>query len=158
MNWKGASNIQSFYKLPAEERLKAVKDFASLTDDEVKILRAGSLSFDSAERMIENVVGFFPVPLGIAVNFLINNRDYLIPMAIEEPSVVAAASNAAKMARQTGGFKATSTESVMVGQIQLVRCPSPREAEMKSPQFLELPVVAYEELRHGIIDREAAEG
>ncbi len=131
MNWKGASSIQSFHKLPAEERLKAVKDFANLSDDEVKILRAGSLSFDSAERMIENVVGLFPVPLGIAVNFLINDRDYLVPMAIEEPSVVAAASNAAKMARQTGGFKATSTESVMIGQIQLVRCPSPREAERR---------------------------
>lgn len=81
--------------------------------------------------MIENVVGVFPVPVGIAVNFLINNREYLIPMAIEEPSVVAAASNAAKMARPTGGFKTTSTESIMVGQIQIVRCPSPDDAERK---------------------------
>ncbi len=123
------SNIQSFYKLSPEERLTVVREFAGLSDEEAKILRSGSLPHGSADRMIENVVGIFPLPIGIAVNFLINNRDYLVPMAIEEPSVVAAASNAAKMARQTGGFNTTSTESVMIGQIQLVRCASPREAE-----------------------------
>ena len=79
--------------------------------------------------MIENVVGVLPIPLGIAVNFLINNRDYLIPMAIEEPSVVAAASHAAKLARQTGGFHTSSTEPLMIGQIQLVKTHSPRDAE-----------------------------
>ena len=123
------SNIPSFYKLSPEERLTVVKEFAGLSEEEAKILKTGSLPFGSAERMIENMVGIFPIPIGIAVNFLINDRDYLIPMAIEEPSVVAAASNAAKMARQTGGFKATSTESIMIGQVQLVNCPSPREAE-----------------------------
>ncbi len=79
--------------------------------------------------MIENVVGIVPIPLGIAVNFLINDRDYLIPMAIEEPSVVAAASHAAKLARPSGGFKASSTEPLMIGQIQIVRPHSPRDAE-----------------------------
>lgn len=79
--------------------------------------------------MIENVVGVLPVPLGVAVNFLINERDYLIPMAIEEPSVVAAASHAAKIARSSGGFKTSSTEPIMIGQVQLVRSPSPRDAE-----------------------------
>jgi len=79
--------------------------------------------------MIENVVGVVPIPLGIAVNFLINDRDYLIPMAIEEPSVVAAASHAAKLARPSGGFKASSTEPLMIGQIQIVRPHSPRDAE-----------------------------
>lgn len=79
--------------------------------------------------MIENVVGTLPVPLGIAVNFLVNGKDYLVPMAIEEPSVVAAASHAAKLARAKGGFRAISTEPVMIGQIQIVRSPSPREAE-----------------------------
>src|SRR6266852_6729360 len=124
-----ASNIPEFYKLTMDERLIAVKEFSGLTEEDIRVLKAGTLPFNSAERMIENVVGLFPLPLGIAVNFLINDRDYLIPMAIEEPSVVAAASNAAKMARSTGGFKASSTEPVMIGQIQLVRCPSPREAE-----------------------------
>src|SRR6266852_1888639 len=124
-----SSSIPSFYKLSVDERLRELKEFAALSEEEVRTLRSGTLPFGSAERMIENVVGLFPLPLGIAVNFLINGRDYLIPMAIEEPSVVAAARNAAKMTRPTGGFKASSTESIMIGQIQLVRCPSPREAE-----------------------------
>jgi len=129
--FKKASDIPSFYKLSSDERLELVKEFVGLSEEEARILKTGSLPFGSAERMIENVVGIFPIPVGIAVNFLINDRDYLVPMAIEEPSVVAAASNAAKMARTTGGFKATSTESTMVGQIQIVRCPSPRDAEKK---------------------------
>ncbi len=124
-----SSSIPSFYKLSVDERLRELKEFAGLSEEEVGTLQTGTLPFSSAERMIENVVGIFPIPLGIAVNFLINDRDYLVPMAIEEPSVVAAASNAAKMARSTGGFKASSTEPVMIGQIQLVRCPSPRDAE-----------------------------
>src|SRR2546428_11837450 len=90
-----SSNIQSFYKLSAEERLRQVQQFAGLTDDELNALRVGGLSFDRAEKMVENVVGVFPIPLGIATNFLINNNDYLVPMEIEEPSVVAAASHAA---------------------------------------------------------------
>jgi len=126
---KKTSGIASFYKLSQDERLKLIKDFSGLTDEDVHILKTGTLPFGSAERMIENVVGVFPMPIGIAVNFLVNNRDYLVPMAIEEPSVVAAASNAAKMVRQRGGFKATSTEPLMVGQVQLVNCPYPREAE-----------------------------
>jgi hydroxymethylglutaryl-CoA reductase len=80
--------------------------------------------------MVENVVGTMPVPLGVAVNFLINGKDYLIPMAIEEPSVIAAASNAARMARQTGGFIATSTEPIMRGQIQVVDVPNPHGARI----------------------------
>ena len=126
---KKSSSLASFYKLSIDDRLKHVKEFAGLSEDEVKTIKSGTLPFGSAERMIENVVGTFPLPLGIAVNFLVNDRDYLVPMAIEEPSVVAAASNAAKMARGTGGFKASSTDPVMIGQIQLVKCPSPAAAE-----------------------------
>src|SRR6266581_9324070 len=124
-----SSSIPSFYKLSVDERLRELKEFAGLSEEEVGTLQTGTLPFSSAERMIENVVGIFPIPLGIAVNFLINDRDYLVPMAIEEPSVVAAASNAAKMARSTGGFKASSTEPIMIGQVQLVKCPSPVAAE-----------------------------
>ena len=123
------SNLGSFYKLSVEERLRIVQEFSGLSDDEVNILRTGALPVPSAQRMIENVVGVLPIPLGIAVNFLVNDRDYLIPMAIEEPSVVAAASHAAKIARAKGGFKTSSTEPIMIGQIQLVKCPSPRNAE-----------------------------
>jgi len=125
------SDISGFYKLSLKERAQIVKEFADLTDEEVDLLRStGSLPLDLADRMIENVVGAIPIPLGIAVNFLINGRDYLIPMAIEEPSVVAAASNAAKMARQKGGFFTSSTEPIMIGQVQAVGIKDPYGAKM----------------------------
>jgi hydroxymethylglutaryl-CoA reductase len=125
------SQLTGFYKLSPKERVQRVKDFADLTDEEVNLLQStGSLDMDLANRMIENVVGAFPVPLGIAVNFLINKRDYLIPMAIEEPSVVAAASYAAKMVREGGGFFANSTPQIMIGQIQAVHIKDPHRAKM----------------------------
>ncbi len=124
------SRLEGFYKKTPEERLKIVRDFADLTDEEVSIIsNTGALSVDQADRMIENVIGTMPVTLGIAVNFLINGTDYLIPMAIEEPSVVAAASNAAKIARQRGGFTTSSTDPVMIGQIQLTGVADPEEAK-----------------------------
>jgi hydroxymethylglutaryl-CoA reductase len=124
-----SSNLGSFYKLSLEERLRIVQEFSGLSDEEVHTLKTGVLPVPSAQRMIENVVGVLPVPLGIAVNFRVNDKDYLVPMAIEEPSVVAAASHAAKIARARGGFKTSSTEPIMIGQIQLIKCPSPRNAE-----------------------------
>jgi hydroxymethylglutaryl-CoA reductase len=128
---KRTSQISGFYKLSVKERAERVKEFAGLTDEEVALLQStGSLKLDLADRMIENVVGAFPVPLGIAVNFLINGKDYLIPMAIEEPSVVAAASYAAKMARAKGGFHTSSTEPIMIGQIQTVNVKDPYKAKM----------------------------
>jgi hydroxymethylglutaryl-CoA reductase len=113
------SRISGFYKLGVEGRVKKIADLAKLTDEEKKTLEAG-LSIEQCDRMIENVVGRVNIPVGIATNFLINGRDYLIPMATEEPSVVAAASNAAKMVREGGGFSAKSTEPEMIGQIQLM--------------------------------------
>jgi len=125
------SRISGFYKLSPAERLERVKAFAGLTDDEVRLVSStGALSLDQVDRMIENVVGGMPVPLGIAVNFLINGKDYLIPMAIEEPSVVAAASFAAKMARARGGFTASTTDPIMIGQIQVVGVEDPHHARM----------------------------
>lgn len=125
------SQLAGFYKLSPKERVRLVKEFAGLTDEEVNLLQStGSLDMDLANRMIENVVGVFPVPLGMAVNFLINKRDYLVPMAIEEPSVVAAASNAAKMVREGGGFFTNSTSPVMIGQIQTVGVKDPYGAKM----------------------------
>lgn len=98
-----------------------VSKFAGLNDEEANLLQeSGALDLEVANHMIENVIGVMPVPLGVAVNFLINGRDIIVPMAIEEPSVVAAASNAAKMTRTKGGFHATTTEPVMIGQIQIV--------------------------------------
>jgi hydroxymethylglutaryl-CoA reductase len=92
---------------------------------------------DLADRMIENVIGAFPVPLGIGTNFLINKRDYLIPMALEEPSVVAAASYAAKMVRDGGGFHTSSTPPIMIGQIQVVNVKDPHAAKMRVIQSKE---------------------
>jgi hydroxymethylglutaryl-CoA reductase len=126
-----SSAISGFYKLTPKERLLKVKEFADLTDDEAAILEnTGALPMATADRMIENVVGAIPIPLGIAVNFQINNRDYLIPMAIEEPSVVAAASYAAKMVRDSGGFHTSSTAPIMIGQIQAVGIKDPFAARM----------------------------
>ena len=126
------STRAGFYKLPVEERLRIVKEAAHLTDEEASLLRnTGALPIELADRMIENVVGAFPIPLGIAVNFLINKKDYLIPMAIEEPSVVAAASYAAKMAREGGGFHTSSTPPIMIGQIQAVGIGDPYWARME---------------------------
>jgi hydroxymethylglutaryl-CoA reductase len=127
-----SSQISGFYKLSPKQRLAAVKEFADLTDEETELLQnTGSLPLDLADRMIENVVGAFPVPLGIGTNFLINKRDYLIPMAIEEPSVVAAASYAAKMVRDGGGFHTSSTPPIMIGQIQVVNVKDPYAARMR---------------------------
>ncbi len=113
------SETSKFYKLSLDRKRQVLKDRAGLTDEDIRILSTG-LELAAAERMIENVVGMIQVPIGIATNFRINGRDYLVPMAIEEPSVVAAASHAAKLTLPTGGFKATSTRPVMRGQIQVV--------------------------------------
>jgi hydroxymethylglutaryl-CoA reductase len=126
------SMISGFYKLTPKERLALVKEFADLSDEECDLLqKTGSLPLDMADRMIENVVGAFPLPLGIGVNFLINGKDYLIPMAIEEPSVVAAASYAAKMVREGGGFRTSSTAPVMIGQVQVVNLADPDAAKQR---------------------------
>lgn len=123
------SKISGFYKLSRKERLEFVKNFAGLTDEETRTLNESTIDFGIVDRMIENATSVMPVPLGMAVNFLINGKDYLIPMAIEETSVIAAASNAAKIARIQGGFKTSSTEPVMIGQIQLVNHKNPEEAK-----------------------------
>ncbi len=106
--------------MPIEERIKIVKEFAGLSDEEAEMLLSfNALPKDIADVMIENVVSCMQLPLGIATNFIINGKEILVPMAIEETSVVAAASNAAKMARPDG-FKAKATEPIMIGQIQIL--------------------------------------
>jgi len=126
------SKISGFHKLSPEERLKVVKEFSNLTNEETELIRkTGALDLASADRMIENVIGTTQLPMGIATNFLINGRDYLIPMALEEPSVVAAASHAAKLARPRGGFTASSDDPLMIGQIQLVGVKDAKDAKKK---------------------------
>ena len=124
------SVISGFYQKSLGERLEILRQHAGLNKEELEALKNfGSLGFETANRMIENVVSVHALPLGIATNFLINGKDYLIPMVLEEPSVVAAASIAAKLAREAGGFTTTSTEPIMIGQVQLIGVKDFRRAK-----------------------------
>ena len=116
------SSIPRFFEKDIREKLNIIADFSNLSEEEVKILEdaTGGLDFETANKMIENAIGTFALPLGIATNFRINDKDYLIPMVIEESSVIAAASKAAKIAKIHGGFKAKSEQSYSIGQIQIV--------------------------------------
>jgi hydroxymethylglutaryl-CoA reductase len=107
------------------ERLNYVRKVADLSDSDIETITDPNTAFgfDNADQMVENTIGTLPLPLGIATNFVINGKEYLIPMVTEEPSVIAAASNAAKIASHTGGFTAICDESLMVGQVQLVSIP-----------------------------------
>ncbi|MFB5618959.1 MAG: hydroxymethylglutaryl-CoA reductase, degradative [Candidatus Nitrosomaritimum aestuariumsis] len=116
------SSISKFFEKSRSERLDIIKNFADLSDEEIKILENpnGGISFEKADKMVENAIGTFSLPLGIATNFKINGKDYVIPMVIEEPSVIAAASKGAKVARILGGFEVEADESYSIGQIQIL--------------------------------------
>jgi len=116
------SSISKFFEKSRKERLDIIKNFAGLSEDEIKQIENsdGGITFDKADKMVENAIGTFSLPLGIATNFTINNKDYLVPMVIEEPSVIAAASKAAKIAKIHGGFKAEADDPYSIGQIQVV--------------------------------------
>ncbi|NNJ13556.1 hydroxymethylglutaryl-CoA reductase, degradative [Chloroflexales bacterium ZM16-3] len=124
------SRLQGFYQLNPFERLQMVKSFDGLVDEDLKSLHGGHgvLSIERADKMIENVVGTYNLPLGIATNFRINGRDHLIPMVVEEPSIVAGASYAARMVRAGGGFTASTSDPLMIGQVQLVHVAAPSSA------------------------------
>ncbi|MBD3215612.1 MAG: hydroxymethylglutaryl-CoA reductase, degradative [Candidatus Lokiarchaeota archaeon] len=116
-----SSEISGFYKLSVKERLDLIQKKVGLNQEELSVLKNfGYFKPEEMDLLIENVVGSYQLPYSIACNFKINNKDYLIPMVIEEPSVVAAASNVARMARKTGGFHSESIDQVMIGQIQIV--------------------------------------
>lgn len=115
------SRLPGFYRKSLVERAAIVGDWAGLSQEEQAIFFGlTGLNTQDADHMIENAVGIYALPLGVAVNFLINDRDYLIPMVVEEPSVVAAVSNAAKIIREGGGFYAGSDDPIMIGQIQIM--------------------------------------
>ncbi len=127
-----SSELPGFYRRTTAERREFLRAWAGLSDAELRALEfPPGVDPGTIERMIENVVGVMPLPVGIATNFLVNGRDYLVPMAIEEPSVVAAASNSAKLARATGGFRAQSTAPVMIGQVQIVGVTDPEAARLR---------------------------
>ena len=116
------SSIPKFFEKTHEEKLDIICNFSDLNDDELNHLKnaTGGLDFEHANKMIENAIGTFSLPLGIATNFKINNVDYLVPMVIEEPSVIAAASKAAKIAKLHGGFTAKVDGNISIGQIQVL--------------------------------------
>lgn len=124
-----SSRLPGFHKLTLEQRLQHIARTHGLSAEDIETLsRPGSLPFTTANSMIENAVGTFSLPLGLALNLQVNGRDYLVPMAVEEPSVVAAVSFAAKIVREAGGFDAEADESVMVGQVQVTGYGDPTEA------------------------------
>ncbi|MFA5246787.1 MAG: hydroxymethylglutaryl-CoA reductase, degradative [Candidatus Micrarchaeia archaeon] len=147
------ASFSGFYKLSRKERLAKIKEFTGLSEEEIKTLEsADALSFEAADRMVENAIGTFQLPLGVAVNFVINDREVVVPMATEEPSVIAAASNGAKLALPEG-FKTGATDPIMIGQIQLVNVPdakkSAKEIAAKKKEIIKLankpdaPMVKY---------------
>ncbi len=112
--------LENFHRLPRKDRLARVKEFCDLTTDEINILSGETpFSLDVAEHLIENVVGYFPLPIGVATNFCIDGKDILIPMAVEETSIIAAASSTAKWVRREGSIRTDSRGSLIIGQVQL---------------------------------------
>jgi len=123
------SRIPGFYKLALEERRRLISTRSGLSLDElVRAVEGGGLDVGTADKVVENVIGTYGLPFGVALNVRINGRDRLVPMVVEEPSVIAAASNAARLVRVSGGFAAEVLESLMIGQIQLVDVPAPERA------------------------------
>ncbi len=127
------SRIPNFYRMSVSERVRAVHERGLLTDADFERLVTGDMTLDlsAADKMIENVIGVLGMPIGLALNFLVNSREYVVPLAVEEPSIVAALSAAAKQARPAGGFAATSTAPVLIGQIQVLDVPDLQQAKAR---------------------------
>jgi hydroxymethylglutaryl-CoA reductase len=125
------SRISGFYNMTLEERRAKLAEVSAQTTESLLPFNAGGLSAESADHMIENVIGLYSLPLGIALNFMVNGRDVLVPMTLEEPSVVAGASFMAKLARAGGGFTATATDPLMIGQMQVINIQNLDEAKLK---------------------------
>jgi hydroxymethylglutaryl-CoA reductase len=150
------SRIPAFYRLSIEERRQKLADTLGLTAEEMATLEAAdALPVEVADTMIENAVGTFALPFGVALNFQINGRDRVIPMVVEEPSVIAAASNAALVARAGGGFAAEGDPGAMIGQIQLVNVPDPGAAVERIGAARARLLAAAEDLTPGLCRRGA---
>ncbi len=127
----GTSRIAGFYKLTLEERLAQAASTAGLTPEELAAWTTGGVAAEDADHMVENVVGIHALPLGLGLNFMVNGREVLVPMAIEEPSVVAGASFMAKLARAGGGFQTSSSAPLMIGQMQVINLVNLEQAKFK---------------------------
>src|SRR5881394_290909 len=135
------SRIPGFYRLPLHDRRQELRGRGDLTADDLATLDGGGLDAAAADRVVENALGLYALPLGLGLNFRINGQDYLVPMAVEEPSVIAAASNAARMVREGGGFEAEADDPIMTAQVELTGIADPEAAKARIER-------AAEELLH----------
>ena len=127
----GSSRIPNFFRMPIAERISALHQRGLINSEDVQLLSSGNhqVQLNVADKMIENVVGVFGLPMGVALNFLINNRDYVVPLVVEEPSIVAGLSGAARMARLGGGFTVEPVDPILIGQVQVVIDSNPEQAK-----------------------------
>lgn len=154
MSAPGRSRIPGFHALPVAERQELIGRVAGLTDEERAALASDApLALDTAARLTENTIGVYALPLGVALNFIVNGRDVLVPMVTEEPSVIAAAGNAARLARSSGGFVADADPSWMIGQVQLVGVSDPAAACIRLEAARERILARIDELEPGMARR-----
>ena len=128
---QGSSRIPNFFRLNINQRIAALHERGLLSQEDVQQLSTGShqVQLNVADKMIENVIGVFGLPMGVALNFLINSRDYVVPLVVEEPSIVAGLSGAARLARLGGGFVAEEVTPILIGQVQVVIDSDPEAAK-----------------------------
>ena len=125
------SRISKFYQLTIPERLKILRDRGFISAEQQREMNSGKCALrpDDADKIVENVVGVFSLPFGIGLNFLVNKKEYIVPMVVEEPSIIAAVSSAAKLVRSAGGFRSESSDPVLIGQVQVVDVDHPVKAK-----------------------------
>jgi hydroxymethylglutaryl-CoA reductase len=151
---KIGTRIPGFYRLSIDERRAALSGITDLTRQDLETLEGGGLDTSTADKIVENAVGVYALPLGIGLNFRVNDRDVLVPMAVEEPSVIAAASNAARMVREGGGFVAEADDPIMTAQIEIVDVADP-DASTARLKAASAELLA---LAHAALPRLAARG
>lgn len=148
------SRIPGFYQKELDKRQEIIANLLELSSEEKQILTSNeSLPKDIADKMIENVIGTFSLPFGLGLNFLINQKEYLVPMVIEEPSVVASSSYMAKIVREAGGFTTSATDRLMIGQIQVAGCSDFQDAKQKILEEKEEIILTLNDIYPSIVKR-----
>ena len=148
------SRIPGFYRLTVAERRHILRLRSDLSEEDLATWERGGIDTTTADEVVENVVGVYALPLGVALNFRVNGEDVLVPMAVEEPSVIAAASNAARMVREGGGFFAEADPPVMTAQIEIVGVSDPHDARAR----IEAAAAELLGLAHAALPRLSARG
>ena len=128
-----SSRIPNFFKLDVKERVRALHQRGLITDNDLRALETSdhTLKLHIADKMIENVIGVLGLPVGLGLNFLVNGKDYVVPLSVEEPSIVAGLSAAARTARLSGGFEASTTDPILIGQVQVVNLDDPERRKQE---------------------------